>query len=99
MIDCRRSATLSSYSIFQNVINFLCSNGSVFDLSEPTFFNMLSCEKAEQLSQTISHVLEGLRSAAEKANESLITRLVESLIEREYMERVEGDRSKYKYLA
>ena len=83
MIDCRRSTTLSSYSIFQNVINFLCSNGSVFDLSEPTFFNMLSCEKAEQLSQTISHVLEGLRSAAEKANESLITRLVESLIERE----------------
>ena len=68
---------------FQNIINFLCSNGNGFDLSEPTFLKMLSCEKAEQLSQTISHVLDGLRSDAEKANESLIAKLVESLIERE----------------
>ena len=79
---------------FQNIINFLCSNGNGFDLSEPTFLKMLSCEKAEELSQTIGHVLEGLRSDAEKANESLITRLVEDLIEREqsYDEHVAADR-------
>ena len=72
----------------------MSTNGNGFDLSEPTFLKMLSCEKAEELSQTIGHVLEGLRSDAEKANESLITRLVEDLIEREqsYDEHVAADR-------
>jgi cullin-4 len=33
------------------------------------------------------------------ASSSDIKKRIETLIEREYMERIEGDRSKYKYLA
>jgi cullin-4 len=44
----------------------------------------------------IGEVMSQLKFPASSAD---IKKRIESLIEREYMERVENDRSKYKYLA
>jgi len=66
------------------------------------YFIDAACVRIMKARKTIDHrdligeVMSQLKFPASSAD---IKKRIESLIEREYMERVEGDRSKYKYLA
>ncbi len=66
------------------------------------YFIDAACVRIMKARKTIDHrdligeVMSQLKFPASSAD---IKKRIESLIERDYMERVEGDRSKYKYLA